>query len=187
MPQNVYSGLLEKEMLLVAEGSDKAEGLKAAQKGASALVRPDRDRCGNSRCSPYLISMSNGDPGMSDSETETEEELDIGLAGVNYLCKFCRRRITSSSEQIAVNGQHAHICANPYGLLFEVGCFARAVGCQTTGNPTTEFTWFPGYAWSIALCASCANHLGWHYTGKPPSEFYGLILSHLVEESTDSP
>jgi len=186
MPQNVYCGLLEKGMLLVADGPDEAEGLQAARIGVPALLRPHMDRCGSNSCSPRVISMSNGDSGMSDSETETEEELDVGLRGVNYLCKFCRRRITASSEQIAVNGQHAHICANPYGLLFEVGCFARAVGCQVTGNPTTEFTWFPGYAWSIALCAGCANHLGWHYTGKPPSEFYGLILSHLVEESSDS-
>jgi hypothetical protein len=114
---------------------------------------------------------------------EAQEELEQDLEGVDYLCKFCRRKITTASEKIVVNGQHTHMCANPYGLLFEVGCFARASGCLTTGVPTLEFTWFPGYAWSIALCANCANHMGWHYTAQPPSEFYGLILDHLVQAS----
>ena len=142
-------------------------------------------RVGDKMSSALAVAMTNGDKGTSHPETDVEEELDLGLSGVKYLCKFCRRRITSASERIVVNGQHVHICANPYGLLFEVGCFARAAGCQVTGAPTTEFTWFPGYAWSIALCANCANHLGWHYTGQPPSDFYGLILSHLVEESSE--
>jgi len=116
-------------------------------------------------------------------DIEAQEELEQDLEGVDYLCKFCRRKITTASEKIVVNGQHTHMCANPYGLLFEVGCFARASGCLTTGVPTLEFTWFPGYAWSIALCANCANHMGWHYTAQPSSGFYGLILDHLVQAS----
>ncbi len=157
----------------------KALGTKEAGPRRGARALPGWD------ASPPPLLAVNGDWGESpDAETEVEEELDFGLSGVNYLCKFSRRRITSSSERIVVSGQHVHICANPYGLLFEVGCFARAPGCQVTGAPTTEFTWFPGYAWSIALCVGCANHLGWHYTGQPPAEFFGLILSHLVEESS---
>lgn len=160
--------------------------MKARRTAGPAFSVRRREILGRSVQLSPPVAMSNGYGSFSDPETEAEEELDLGLSGVNYLCKFCRRKITTSSERIAVNGQHAHICANPYGLLFEVGCFAKAVGCQTTGTPTTEFTWFPGYAWAIALCAGCANHLGWHYTGKPPSEFYGLILGNLVEESSDS-
>ncbi|MCF8085753.1 MAG: hypothetical protein K9J48_02555 [Desulfohalobiaceae bacterium] len=144
------------------------------------------DMSGTAIATTPVPAMVNGNGDVSSPDLEVEEELDQGLKGVNYLCKFCRRMITTSSERIVVNGQHVHICANPYGLLFEVGCFARAVGCQSTGTPTTEFTWFPGYAWSIALCSSCANHLGWYYMGRPPSEFYGLILSHLIEESSES-
>lgn len=150
------------------------------------LRHGQKERTGKAFPASLLVAMADGNGDVSSPDTEVEEELDQGLTGVNYLCRFCRRRITSSSEQIVVNGQHVHICANPYGLLFEVGCFARAVGCRDTGAPTTEFTWFPGYAWSIALCAGCANHLGWHYLGQPPSEFYGLILSHLVEDSSGS-
>ena len=151
---------------------------------ASGIIPVDTSGCPLS--SAFVLAMADGNGDATSPDTEVEEELDQGLKGVNYLCKFCRRKITTSSERIAVNGQHVHICANPYGLLFEVGCFARAAGCQSTGIPTTEFTWFPGYAWSLALCAGCSNHLGWCYVGQPPSQFYGLILSHLLEESSES-
>ena len=25
-------------------------------------------------------------------------------------------------------------------------------------------SWFPGYAWTIAVCSNCGNHLGWCFT-----------------------
>jgi hypothetical protein len=31
------------------------------------------------------------------------------------------------------------------------------------GAASAEYSWFPGYAWTIALCAACAVHLGWRY------------------------
>lgn len=129
--------------------------------------------------SPFAVS-GNGEE-VSAPDTEPVEELERDTSGVDYLCKFCRRKITTSSARIQVNGQHAHMCVNPYGLLFEVGCFSQASGCVVTGIPTTEFTWFPGFAWSIALCSGCLNHMGWHYTSEAASEFYGLILNNLVE------
>lgn len=56
-------------------------------------------------------------------------------------------------------------------------CWYRAVHQTTTvwrlldpraallhGAPTAQDSWFPGYAWSIASCARCLNHLGWRFT-----------------------
>jgi hypothetical protein len=39
---------------------------------------------------------------------------------------------------------------------------ARAVLLH--GSPTAQDSWFPGYAWTIASCARCLNHLGWKFT-----------------------
>lgn len=32
------------------------------------------------------------------------------------------------------------------------------------GRPSTQDTWFPGYAWTIMCCSRCFGHLGWKYT-----------------------
>jgi hypothetical protein len=34
-------------------------------------------------------------------------------------------------------------------------------------RPTAEDSWFPGYAWSVAICSSCGNHFGWLFTKVP--------------------
>ena len=30
--------------------------------------------------------------------------------------------------------------------------------------PPSEDSWFPGYSWTIAYCATCYGHLGWRFT-----------------------
>lgn len=32
------------------------------------------------------------------------------------------------------------------------------------GQACTQDSWFPGYAWTIAYCGICRNHLGWKFT-----------------------
>lgn len=47
-----------------------------------------------------------------------------------------------------------------------------------TDVPSTEFSWFPGYAWQIALCKRCQIHIGWRFTSTNPNMvpriFYAL-------------
>jgi len=94
-------------------------------------------------------------------------------------CAQCRHPITHQDERIRVNGQHEHTCTNPYGFPFRIGCFRAAAGCVAQGEATAEHTWFAGYAWKIAVCASCDVHLGWRYEA-PADRFYGLILDRLT-------
>lgn len=79
-----------------------------------------------------------------------------------------------------MDGQHLHTLFNPAGLLFEIRCFDRAEGCEVHGDRTTEFTWFPGFAWNYAVCAACLEHLGWHFEGAGRG-FFGLIRERLVD------
>lgn len=76
---------------------------------------------------------------------------------------------------------HEPVFFNPAGRAFRILCFTDAPGVRDRGTPTDDFTWFPGYHWTIALCAACGEHLGWRYTGEtPPLEFFGLIKSRLT-------
>lgn len=98
------------------------------------------------------------------------------------LCSNCGHRITSESDAIQVAGQHRHSFKNPAGIDYTIGCFSKANGCFTMGEPTLEFTWFPGYSWSYSACGKCYTHLGWFFQSGD-SSFFGLILNRLTQNS----
>lgn len=105
---------------------------------------------------------------------------EAGAAPARRLyCARCRRAITATDERISVNGQHEHSCVNPYGLRFHIACFRAAPGCAAVGGASAEHTWFPGYAWRVAVCAGCSAHLGWLYHAGADA-FYGLIMARLT-------
>ena len=79
-----------------------------------------------------------------------------------------------------VRGSHTHTFFNPAGIVFELGCFQGAPGCLVVGEPSFEFTWFPGHTWRIALCRQCQMHLGWLFVNQD-AFFHALILSKLRE------
>ena len=95
-------------------------------------------------------------------------------------CKSCLSQVTRRGQMISVNGSHTHTFFNPDGIVFELGCFRNAPGCQPAGEVTSEFTWFSGHVWCFALCRVCGVHLGWHYE-MGESIFFGLILARLRE------
>jgi hypothetical protein len=96
-----------------------------------------------------------------------------------YWCAACRTRVAREDACFEVGGAHRHRFANPAGVEFEIGCFREAPGCIVSGEPTAEFTWFAGFAWSYALCANCRAHLGWCYEGEG-GRFFGLIFAQLL-------
>jgi hypothetical protein len=60
----------------------------------------------------------------------------------------------------------SHVFVNPAGHSFRIFT-ARAVlpgAVQVHGPPTLAHTWFAGFAWEIAECAACGEHLGWRYS-----------------------
>jgi hypothetical protein len=97
-----------------------------------------------------------------------------------YRCARCAAVITAPRYAIEKDGRFTHHVANPAGIVFYIGCFSEAPGCSIAGEPTMEYTWFPGYSWSYALCAQCGIHMGWSYRWGVAS-FFGLILDRLQE------
>ncbi|MDH3638433.1 MAG: cereblon family protein [Gammaproteobacteria bacterium] len=113
------------------------------------------------------------------AEPHTHRPVGVGNRR-DLLCVRCLAPVTSETDRIRVNGTHTHAVVNPHDIRFEIACFRTAHGCRSTGAPTSEFTWFPGFRWRIALCARCTAHLGWSYSdGSPNAEFFGLILDRL--------
>ena len=93
-------------------------------------------------------------------------------------CAACRHPVTHQDERIPVQGGHEHRFTNPHGITYHIGCFHEAAGCTAIGGATMEYTWFPGYAWRIVLCANCRTHLGWRFQSDA-DYFHGLIVNRL--------
>ena len=96
------------------------------------------------------------------------------------ICRACGNVITKPDQAIEIEGKSAHKFVNPAGIVYHIVCFREAPGCAAAGEPTREFTWFPGYSWCFALCDMCFAHLGWRYTSGD-SGFFGLILDNITE------
>ena len=96
------------------------------------------------------------------------------------ICALCQHRITSEQDRIQVSGSHEHQLFNPHGILFHIGCFQTARGCTVAGDATTEFSWFPGFAWRHALCGGCQQHLGWRFENDSGYTFFSLVLNRLI-------
>lgn len=94
------------------------------------------------------------------------------------LCAACSAHITDDHHRLDVAGAHEHTFANPGGFVFHIGCFGAAPGCVHLGTTETAFSWFPGFTWQVAACASCRAHVGWIYRNAG-EQFHGLILAAL--------
>ncbi len=127
----------------------------------------ERSRKKDSRSVPQLAEEE-----APKQEPEEEEYI---------LCRQCRQPITRPAERISVQGAHQHTFANPHGIVFEIGCFKTAQGCGYAGPPSTEFTWFSGYAWRVSYCTLCMTHLGWVFIADSGDSFHGFILDRLIE------
>jgi hypothetical protein len=57
---------------------------------------------------------------------------------------------------------------------------------RITGIPTDEFSWFPGFEWSLVSCIGCASHLGWAFSREGKVQFIGFIVTRLRERNVDT-
>lgn len=131
-----------------------------------------------SACSIVALQRADG-PGRVDTGTQVDWDRAPEDVPGKIVCKTCGTIITSDEMGISINGSHEHTFMNPGGLVFRIGCFSGAGGCRIMGIPTSEYTWFPGFAWCFVICSGCLSHLGWHYDSGG-SSFFGFILDELA-------
>ncbi len=123
-----------------------------------------------------------GSPGIPGARhaTRDDDAPSEGGRGRVLRCGACSQAITRDDLRVEIADAHQHTFVNPHGLVFEIGCFARAPGCVGVGPAEAFFSWFPGYAWRVVVCRGCGAHLGWSYGERPG--FYGLVLDRLRED-----
>lgn len=117
---------------------------------------------------PKLLELS-----AENSSEKYEDERFI-------LCRNCGSPLTSIKFKISVNGNHTHVFANPFGMIFEIACFSNAPGCGSVSRPSDEFSWFRGHTWMISVCKLCLNHNGWIFESKDHF-FFGLISDQITD------
>ncbi|MDR0477931.1 MAG: hypothetical protein LBH14_08375 [Desulfobulbaceae bacterium] len=135
---------------------------RAGRRWLKRLARQD----GNWRPSPQLARQD---------QAKHFAERDQALR-----CAHCGHAITHPNQAITVSGGHEHTFVNPAGLVFTVRLFRDTPGCRFHGQPSPEFSWFPGYLWRFALCGGCGRHLGWLFQG-PADHFTALIAAAIRE------
>jgi hypothetical protein len=119
---------------------------------------------------PGTVPLPEGEE-QSKSSTDDEEWIRCGA---------CSARLAPARSRLEVNGAHEHAFMNPAGLHFVVACFAVAPGCDSMGEASSVWTWFPGHAWKIALCRGCGEHVGWSFHAADGAPFYGLVRDRVV-------
>jgi hypothetical protein len=93
-------------------------------------------------------------------------------------CKSCGQVVAKRADRGTCISGDEHTFRNPAGYSFHVVVFSQAQGCKQVGPAVSRDSWFPGYAWQIALCDECETHLGWFFRGQEGS-FHGLIATRL--------
>ncbi|XP_028405727.1 protein cereblon-like [Dendronephthya gigantea] len=100
------------------------------------------------------------------------------------ICNDCRSIIADKKDlfSMSLTGlMGAYV--NPGGHVFETVTFHKAKGLRLRGPSSTEHSWFPGYAWTIAECRHCGKHMGWKFTAVNkklvPNKFWGLTRASL--------
>ncbi|KAK6249022.1 hypothetical protein QUC31_020587 [Theobroma cacao] len=114
-------------------------------------------------------------------EIELLERLD------RIRCKICQNLLARRRDMLVMSSDGPlGAFVNPDGFVHEVMTFYKANGLALRSRPAKEFSWFPGYAWTIINCASCETHMGWLFTATneklKPKSFWGIRSCQVTDE-----
>ena len=101
-----------------------------------------------------------------------------------FFCARCATRLADATRLFSpLGGACRFVFANPAGRIFEIVTITEAENVLALGEPMLEYSWFPGFAWSMLLCAGCSTHLGWRFdaVGAGGASFVAFITSAVVE------
>lgn len=102
-------------------------------------------------------------------------------------CKNCQTVIGKRSDMLVMSSEGplgAYV--NPQGYVHEIITLYEANSLLLRGGPVKEYSWFPGYAWTIADCGTCESQMGWLFTATnkklKPRSFWGIRCSQVADD-----
>ena len=98
----------------------------------------------------------------------------------NINCRLCNEQFCTKSNVFSMSKQgFMGAYLNPGGVVHETLTVYKLKNFHIISpRPSTQHSWFPGYAWQIITCKQCNNHIGWKFTNAlpylKPEKFFGL-------------
>ncbi|WIA30276.1 hypothetical protein OEZ86_000366 [Tetradesmus obliquus] len=107
-------------------------------------------------------------------------------------CSGCGALLATTADVLGMTSEGiSGTFVNSHGYVHEMVAFKRVHRVQLEGQPETAHSWFPGYAWTIAYCGTCGQHLGWRFTavepGLSPRLFWGIRRQVLTCSTRQGP
>jgi len=107
------------------------------------------------------------------------------------VCRNCSKQLGEQANMFSMSKEGPQgAFVNPSGHLHETLTLFKAKNLRLVGRPSTEYSWFPGYAWTITECLGCWSHIGWKFTATQaklaPQKFYGFSRKN-IEAKVDFP
>ncbi|KAI3935825.1 hypothetical protein MKX01_033009 [Papaver californicum] len=102
-------------------------------------------------------------------------------------CKTCQTVIARRSDTLVMfSDGPLGAYVNSHGFVHEVMTLYKTNGLALVGLPVKEYSWFPGYEWTITNCATCETQMGWRFTATDkklkPKSFWGIRSSQVADD-----
>ena len=100
------------------------------------------------------------------------------------VCRNCGKQLGDQANIFSMSKEGPQgAFVNPSGHLHETLTLFKAKNLRLVGRPSSEYSWFPGYAWTITECLGCWSHIGWKFTATQsklsPAKFYGFSRKNI--------
>jgi len=107
------------------------------------------------------------------------------------VCRRCHKQLGDQAYIFSMSSEGPQgAFVNPGGVVHETLTLYRAKNLRLVGHPSAEYSWFPGYSWTITECGGCGSHIGWKFTSSTkklnPIKFYGFSRRN-IEAKTEVP
>ncbi|KAI4488628.1 hypothetical protein M0802_011444 [Mischocyttarus mexicanus] len=118
-----------------------------------------------------------------------QREIKYLIEDRSLVCIHCNNFIAHQSNMFPMSkeGLQSTYC-NGLGIIFETITVYHTKGLiLSMDSSSTEYSWFPGYAWTSASCNNCTSHVGWKFTAVKnnlkPKSFWGLCRRALKNKT----